>query len=294
MIILDGKQTANEYLQQIGEKVISYVDQGLRKPHLVAILVGENPASEAYVKNKMKACEKASFQSTLIQYAADISEQTLLDEIHKLNENQEVDGFIVQLPLPSHISEEKITFAIDPQKDVDGFHPLNIGLMTLDKGGYIPATPLGIQLLIEKYKIDTRGKKVVIIGRSNIVGTPLSILLSRNKQGANATVTLTHSNTENIEEETKKADIIIAAIGKAKFLKRSMVQPGAIIIDVGINRIESDTSASGFALCGDVDYDDLAPVVSAITPVPGGVGPMTVCALLFNTLKSYENHYVNQ
>jgi methylenetetrahydrofolate dehydrogenase (NADP+)/methenyltetrahydrofolate cyclohydrolase len=294
MIILDGKQTANEYLEQIGKKVNSYVKQGLRKPHLVAILVGENPASEAYVKNKMKACEKASFQSTLIQYAADISEQTLLDEIHKLNENQEVDGFIVQLPLPSHISEEKITFAIDPQKDVDGFHPLNIGLMTLDKGGYIPATPLGIQLLIEKYKIDTRGKKVVIIGRSNIVGTPLSILLSRNKQGANATVTLTHSNTENIEEETKKADIIIAAIGKAKFLKRSMVQPGAIIIDVGINRIESDTSASGFALCGDVDYDDLAPVVNAITPVPGGVGPMTVCALLFNTLKSYENHYVNQ
>ena len=293
MIILDGKQTANEYLEQIGRKVNSYVEQGLRKPHLVAILVGENPASEAYVKNKMKACEKASFQSTLIHYAADISEQTLLDEIHKLNENQEVDGFIVQLPLPSHISEEKITFAIDPQKDVDGFHPLNIGLMTLDKGGYIPATPLGIQLLIEKYKIDTRGKKVVIIGRSNIVGTPLSILLSRNKKGANATVTLTHSNTENIEEETKKADIIIAAIGKAKFLKRSMVQPGAIIIDVGINRIESDTSASGFALCGDVDYDDLAPVVSAITPVPGGVGPMTVCALLFNTLKSYENHYVN-
>lgn len=272
--------------EEISKEVQQIVGRGERPPHLVAILVGENPASQAYVGNKVRSCEEVGFRSTLIRKPADLSETALLEIVDNLNKDVEVDGFIVQLPLPKHINEERITLAIDPRKDVDGFHPLNFGRMAQGLSCYLPATPYGVLLLLERYGISTSGKHVVIVGRSNIVGTPLSILLSRKGIVGDATVTLSHSRTHDLPSETRRADILVAAIGIPQFIKGDMVKEGAVVIDVGINRIDAPERKNGFRLVGDVDYDQVMPKCSAITPVPGGVGPMTVTALLLNTLKA--------
>jgi methylenetetrahydrofolate dehydrogenase (NADP+)/methenyltetrahydrofolate cyclohydrolase len=286
MVLLDGKSLSVTIKQEINLQVREILEKGERPPHLVAILVGDNPASQAYVGNKVKSCEEVGFRSTLIRKGADLSEAALLDIVEDLNNDPEVDGFIVQLPLPKHINEERITLAIDPRKDVDGFHPLNFGRMAQGLSCYLPATPYGVLLLLERYGIPTSGKHVVIVGRSNIVGTPLSILLSRKGKVGDATVTLAHSRTKDLQAETIRADILVAAIGMPMFVTADMVKEGAVIIDVGINRIEAPERKSGFRLVGDVDYDNIAPKCSAITPVPGGVGPMTVTALMLNTLKA--------
>ncbi|MBP6183660.1 MAG: bifunctional 5,10-methylene-tetrahydrofolate dehydrogenase/5,10-methylene-tetrahydrofolate cyclohydrolase [Saprospiraceae bacterium] len=286
MVLLDGKSLSVTIKQEINLQVREILEKGERPPHLVAILVGDNPASQAYVGNKVKSCEEVGFRSTLIRKGADLSEAALLEIVEDLNNDPEVDGFIVQLPLPKHINEERITLAIDPRKDVDGFHPLNFGRMAQGLSCYLPATPYGVLLLLERYGIPTSGKHVVIVGRSNIVGTPLSILLSRKGKVGDATVTLAHSRTKDLQAETIRADILVAAIGMPMFVTADMVKEGAVIIDVGINRIEALERKSGFRLVGDVDYDNIAPKCSAITPVPGGVGPMTVTALMLNTLKA--------
>ena len=262
-----------------------------RKPHLAAIHVGDNHASAAYIRNKIRACEAAGFDSSLIHLDAEISETSLLAEIEKLNQNPNIDGFIVQLPLPKHIDENKIIFAISPEKDVDGFHPQNLGKLMLGLETFVPATPLGIMQLLEHYNIETTGKHCVVIGRSNIVGTPISILLSRNNKIGNCTVTLTHSKTQDLAQICRQADILIAAIGKANFVTADMVKPGAVIIDVGINSIDAPEEKNGYKLVGDVDFEAVAPLVSAITPVPRGVGAMTVAALLLNTWKSYTKTF---
>ncbi|MBK9483012.1 MAG: bifunctional 5,10-methylenetetrahydrofolate dehydrogenase/5,10-methenyltetrahydrofolate cyclohydrolase [Bacteroidetes bacterium] len=248
------------------------------------MLVGENPASKAYVGSKVKTCAELGFESTLVTYSADVSEQELLEKINSFNENKNVDGILVQLPLPKHISEEKVIETISPGKDVDGFHPVNLGKMMLSLPTFIPATPYGIMLMLQHYGIKTSGMNCVVIGRSNIVGTPMSLLLSRNSEPGNCTVTMCHSKTSNMKELCREADIIVAAIGKPKFVTADMVKEGAIIIDVGINRIESTETKSGFRLVGDVDFENVAPKCSYITPVPGGVGLMTICALMKNTL----------
>jgi methylenetetrahydrofolate dehydrogenase (NADP+)/methenyltetrahydrofolate cyclohydrolase len=286
MVILDGKSLSVTIKQEINLHVQQILEKGERPPHLAAILVGDNPASQAYVGNKVRSCEEVGFRSTLIRKAADLSEEALLEIVEELNNDPEVDGFIVQLPLPKHINEERITLAIDPRKDVDGFHPLNFGRMAQGLSCYLPATPYGVLLLLERFGIPTNGKHVVIVGRSNIVGTPLSILLSRKGKVGDATVTLAHSRTKDLKAETIRADILVAAIGIPMFVTADMVKEGAVIIDVGINRIEAPERKSGFRLVGDVDYEKIAPKCSAITPVPGGVGPMTVTALLLNTLKA--------
>ena len=286
MVLLDGKSLSVTIKQEINLQVREILEKGERPPHLVTILVGDNPASQAYVGNKVKSCEEVGFRSTLIRKGADLSEAALLEIVEDLNNDPEVDGFIVQLPLPKHINEERITLAIDPRKDVDGFHPLNFGRMAQGLSCYLPATPYGVLLLLERYGIPTSGKHVVIVGRSNIVGTPLSILLSRKGKVGDATVTLAHSRTKDLQAETIRADILVAAIGMPMFVTADMVKEGAVIIDVGINRIEALERKSGFRLVGDVDYDNIAPKCSAITPVPGGVGPMTVTALMLNTLKA--------
>ncbi len=286
MLILDGKGLSITIKQEIKKHVQEILNRGERPPHLVAILVGDNPASQAYVGNKVRSCEEVGFRSTLIRKAADLSEAALLEIVEELNNDPEVDGFIVQLPLPSHINEERVTLAIDPRKDVDGFHPLNFGRMAQGLSCYLPATPYGVLLLLERYGIPTNGKHVVIVGRSNIVGTPLSILLSRKGKVGDATVTLAHSRTKDLKAETIRADILVAAIGIPMFITDDMVKDGAVVIDVGINRIEAPERKSGFRLVGDVDYEQLISKCSAITPVPGGIGPMTVTALLLNTLKA--------
>ena len=280
--IIDGKKIASEIKGEIAAEVAKLKSAGIKTPHLAAILVGNNGSSETYVANKVKDCEEVGFKSTVLRYGNDVTEAVLLDKIAELNNDADVDGFIVQLPLPGHISENKVIQAIDPQKDADGFHPVNIGRMVIGLRGYLPATPFGIVELIKRYKIETSGKNCVVIGRSNIVGRPVSILLSQ--KGMDATVTVVHSRTKNINEIVSKADIIVAAIGSPAFVTEEMVKPGAVVIDVGTTRIASKETKSGFRLVGDVDFENVAPKCSYITPVPGGVGPMTRVSLLRNTL----------
>ena len=286
MILLDGRALSKTIKEEIKIEVDSIREAGGNIPHLAAVIVGDNPASESYVKNKVKSSDYVGFESTVIKKDASISEEELLEIVEDLNNNSDVDGFIVQLPLPRHINPDKIVLAIDPKKDVDGFHPFNFGSMAQGLEAYLPATPYGIMLMLERYNIETEGKEVVVLGRSNIVGSPISILLSRKGNPGNATVTITHSRTKDLDSILKKADIIIAAIGRNHFVKANQVKKGAVIIDVGINRIEDVSRKSGYRLVGDVDFDDVSKVASHMTPVPGGVGPMTVTALMLNTLKA--------
>ena len=289
MILLDGKKTSIDIKAEIRKEVDELVSRGVKKPHLAAILVGSNGASETYVGAKVKACEQVGFDSTLVRFNEDVSELDLLNEINKINNNQNIDGLIVQLPLPNHIDELKVTQAINVEKDVDGFHPTNIGRMALNLPTYLPATPAGIMELLSRYNIKTSGKHCVVVGRSHIVGSPMSILMARNNIPGNCTVTLTHSRTKNLKEITRTADILIVALGKAQFINSEMIKDGACIIDVGINRVKSEKTKSGWKLLGDVDFDSVANMCSFITPVPGGVGPMTIAMLLKNTLKSAKN-----
>ena len=290
MQLLDGKLVSAHIKEEIKKQVQEIIAAGKRAPHLVAILVGENPASQAYVASKVKNCGELGFESTLVKYDADVAEDVLLNKIKEFNQNQLVDGILVQLPLPKHISEDKVIETIHLSKDVDGFHPVNLGKMMLSLPTFIPATPYGILLMLQHYGIKTTGMNCVVIGRSNIVGTPMSLLLSRNAEPGNCTVTLCHSKTKNMKEICQAADIIIAAIGQPKFVTADMVKPGAIIVDVGINRVESSETKSGFRLVGDVDFENVKDICSFITPVPGGVGLMTICALMKNTLLANLNN----
>lgn len=286
MQLLDGKVVAEAYLGTIAEAVTKHLAAGKKRPHLAAILVGEDPASQTYVNAKVKACDQVGFTSSLVRMDAGTSEAALLAQVAKYNADADIDGILVQLPLPKHINEQKVIFAIDPKKDVDGFHPISIGKMVLGVDTFVSATPHGIMLMLEHYNIDTVGKHCVVIGRSNIVGTPMSILMSRNSNPGNCTVTLCHSRTPNLEEECSRADILIAAIGKPNFVQASWVKEGAIVIDVGINKIQDSSRKSGHRLVGDVDFEAVKDKTSYITPVPGGVGKMTICALMSNTLKA--------
>jgi methylenetetrahydrofolate dehydrogenase (NADP+)/methenyltetrahydrofolate cyclohydrolase len=288
MQLLDGKATAAQIRLELSEAVKERKLQGKKIPHLAAILVGNDGGSVTYVNAKVKACEEIGFESTLIRYDDSVPEDILLAKVQALNEDKSIDGFIVQLPLPAHIDEQKVTLAIDPKKDVDGFHPMNLGNMLLDIPGFICATPAGIMELMERNNIKTEGKNCVIIGRSNIVGTPLSLLLGRNKSPGNCTVTLTHSRTQNLAEICRNADILIAAIGQPGFVTADMVKDGAVVIDVGTTRIDDATKIKGWRLAGDVNFEDVAPKTSYISPVPGGVGPMTIASLMMNTLKAME------
>lgn len=286
MTLIDGKHTAETIKKEIADEVAAMVAAGQRPPHLAAILVGHDGGSETYVANKVKACEMCGFQSSLLRFDEDITEEELLAEIDKLNNDPGVDGFIVQLPLPGHIDEQKVTEAVDPAKDVDGFHPVNVGKLSIGLPCFKSATPSGIMDLLERYDIDTKGKHAVILGRSNIVGKPVASLLMQKATPGNCTVTVCHSATPNIKEICLQADIIIAALGSPMFLKEDMVKPGAVVIDVGTTRVPDASRKSGFRLCGDVDFDNVASKCSFITPVPGGVGPMTICALMKNTLQA--------
>ena len=286
MQLLDGKYVSEKVKVQIAEEAAQFLSETGRKPHLVAILVGNDGGSETYVASKMKNCEKVGFKSSLYRYDSTVTEAELLDKVREINADADVDGLIVQLPLPKHIDPEKVTEAIDPKKDVDGFHPINLGRMMRNLPCYIPATPYGILLMLQAYDIDTTGMHCVVVGRSNIVGSPMSVLMARNANPGNCTVTLTHSKTKDLKEQVLQADIIIAAIGKKNFITADMVKPGAIVIDVGINRETSTETKSGYKLYGDVDFENVAPKSSYITPVPGGVGLMTIVGLLKNTLAS--------
>lgn len=289
MKLIDGKAVSEAIKNQIADSVNQFTANGNRAPHLAAILVGNDGGSLTYVGHKVKACEQVGFKSTLLHFDDNITEEFLLNEVEKLNNNNEIDGFIVQLPLPKHINADKVLLAVKPEKDVDGFHPVNVGKLTLGLPTFISATPLGITKLLEHYNIETSGKNVVVIGRSNIVGRPASILLSNQSKTGNATVTVCHSRTQNLKEQTLRADIIIAALGKPEFLTGEMVKEGAVVIDVGTTRVADASKKSGFSLKGDVKFDEVAPKCSYITPVPGGVGPMTVVSLLLNTLQSAQN-----
>ncbi|MBO5787695.1 MAG: bifunctional methylenetetrahydrofolate dehydrogenase/methenyltetrahydrofolate cyclohydrolase FolD [Bacteroidaceae bacterium] len=284
MQIIDGKAVAATIKQEIAAEVESIIANGGKRPHLAAILVGHDGGSETYVANKVKACEECGFTSTLIRYENDVTEEELLRKVDELNNNPDVDGFIVQLPLPKHIDEQKVTEAIDYRKDVDGFHPVNVGRLAIGLPCFLSATPNGIMELLARYNIDTKGKKCVILGRSNIVGKPMANLMMQKQIPGDATVTVCHSHTLNIAEECRHADIIIAALGQPHFLKADMVKEGAVVIDVGTTRVPDATRKSGFRLCGDVDYENVASKCSFITPVPGGVGPMTIVSLMKNTL----------
>ncbi|MCE2778463.1 MAG: bifunctional methylenetetrahydrofolate dehydrogenase/methenyltetrahydrofolate cyclohydrolase FolD [Algoriphagus sp.] len=286
--LIDGKKTAQDIKNEIAARVSEIKQEGGKQPHLAAILVGEDGASQTYVGAKVKACEEVGFTSTLVRLPADVSEEELLRTVEDINQNPDIDGLIVQLPLPAHISVDKVTNRIRPEKDVDGFTPANVGRMTLNWPAYVAATPYGIIELLKRYQIETSGKHCVVIGRSHIVGSPMSILMARNGYPGNATVTLTHSRTKDLAAICRTADILIVAIGKPEFVTADMVKPGAVVIDVGIHRIADETKKTGFRLIGDVKYDEVAPIASAITPVPGGVGPMTIAALLYNTLQSAE------
>jgi methylenetetrahydrofolate dehydrogenase (NADP+)/methenyltetrahydrofolate cyclohydrolase len=286
MELLDGKHVSQQVRDDLKEKVAQRQKEGKKTPHLAAILAGNNGASETYVSSKVKSCTEIGFTSTLIRLDSSVTEEELLFHINELNEDFDVDGILVQLPLPAHIPEQKIIETIFASKDVDGFHPESVGKMVQGLPTYFPATPYGILLLLEHYKIETKGKHAVVIGRSNIVGRPISILLSRNAYPGNCTVTVCHSHTANLKEICLQADIIIAALGKAEFLKADMVKANAVVVDVGITRVADSTKKSGFALKGDVDFDSVAPKCSYITPVPGGVGPMTIAALMMNTYKA--------
>ena len=290
MTILDGKQTANDIKAELAVRVDQLILHGKRPPHLAAVLVGNDGASLTYVGSKVRSCERIGYESTLIQLPEETTEADLLQQIDRLNANAAVDGFIVQLPLPKHIDEEKVLMAIDPDKDVDGFHPTNFGKMALDMESFIPATPYGIMELLRRYQIDISGKHAVVIGRSHIVGRPMSILLSRKSSPGNATVTLTHSRTKNLADITKEADIVVSALGVPNFLKGNMVKKGAIIIDVGITRVPDSSHPKGYVITGDVDYERVKEKASFITPVPGGVGPMTIAMLLQNTYLAYSRH----
>lgn len=290
MTLIDGKQTAAEIKAEIKAEVEQIVAAGGKRPHLVAILVGHDGGSETYVKNKVLACEACGFESTLIRYEDDVTQQELLDKIDELNHDASVDGFIVQLPLPKHIDEQLVTEAIDYRKDVDGFHPVNVGRMAIGLPAFISATPLGILTLLRRYNIPTSGKKCVILGRSNIVGKPMAQLMMQKEYG-DATVTVCHSHSANLKEECRQADIIIAAIGRPDFVTADMVRDGAIVIDVGTTRVPDATRKTGFRLNGDVKFDEVAPKCSFITPVPGGVGPMTICMLMLNTLAAGKKEY---
>ena len=287
MQIIDGKATAEAIKAEIAEEVRQIVSNGGRAPHLAAILVGHDGGSETYVKNKVLACERCGFESTLIRFEEDVTEEELLQCVDKFNKDESVDGFIVQLPLPKHIDEQKVIEAIDYRKDVDGFNPINVGRMSIGLPCFISATPLGIITLLKRYGINTSGKKCVVLGRSNIVGKPMAQIMMQ-KQFGDATVTVCHSHTKDIKKECLEADIIIAAIGKPNFLTGDMVKEGAVIVDVGTTRVPDATRKSGFHLNGDVKYDEVAPKSSFITPVPGGVGPMTICSLMKNTLQAYK------
>lgn len=293
MILLDGKKTSTEVKDEIKKDVDAFKAQGGKTPHLAAILVGNDGASETYVASKVKSCEQVGFNSTLERMSAETTEEELLAKIEEFNNNADIDGFIVQLPLPKHIDEQKVTTAILPEKDVDGFHPVNVGRMALGQPAYISATPYGIVQMLEKYDIETSGKHCVVIGRSNIVGSPMSILMAKNTKYANCTVTLTHSRTQNLEEVCKTADILIVALGKPAFVNGSMVKDGAVVIDVGITRVEDASKKKGFRIQGDVDFDSVAEKASYITPVPGGVGLMTVASLMKNTLQAAKKEIYN-
>ncbi len=289
MVLLDGKKLADELKSEIKVEVDQMVAAGGKQPHLAAILVGNDGGSLTYVGHKVKACEQAGFKSTLLHFDDTITEEFLLGKVDELNNDKDVDGFIVQLPLPKHINADKVLMAVDPSKDVDGFHPVNVGKVTLGLDAYISATPLGITKILERYNIETSGKHCVVIGRSNIVGRPMSILMSGQSKTGNATVTVCHSKTKNLKEICLQADIIIAALGKPEFLTGDMVKEGAVVIDVGTTRVTDTTSKNGWRLKGDVKFDEVSPKCSAITPVPGGVGPMTVVSLILNTLKAAKN-----
>ena len=284
MVLIDGKKTSEIIQSEIADEVIKIKNSGGKIPHLAAVLVGHDGGSETYVAAKVKACERVGFKSTLIRFDENITEEELLNCVAQLNADKDLDGFIVQLPLPKHISEDKVVESINPHKDVDGFHAVNVGRMVAGMPAFISATPFGIMQLIKRYKIETSGKNCVVIGRSNIVGRPMSILLSQ--KGIDCTVTLCHSRTKNLKEICAQADIIVAALGMAEFLTGDMVKEGAVVIDVGITRVKSDKTKSGWKLLGDVKFDEVAPKCSFITPVPGGVGPMTIASLLYNTLLS--------
>ncbi len=290
MELIDGKATAAKIKEEIRAEVDHIVANGGKRPHLVAVLVGHDGGSETYVRNKVLACETCGFKSTLVRFEDDVTEDQLLQKIDELNRDADVDGFIVQLPLPRHINEQKVTEAIDYRKDVDGFHPVNVGRMAIGLPCFVSATPLGILTLLQRYNIPTRGKKCVILGRSNIVGKPMAQLMMQ-KQYGNATVTVCHSQSPTLADECRQADIIIAAIGQPHFLTADMVKPGATVIDVGTTRVPDPSRKSGFRLCGDVKFDEVAPLCSFITPVPGGVGPMTICMLMLNTLAAGKKQY---
>ena len=291
MVLLDGKESAEFIKQKIKSEVAYFQQQGYRKPHLAAILVGDDGASKTYIDSKERNSLAMGFNSTILRLPAETSEAFLLEKIEEINNNPDIDGLLVQSPVPKHINEQKITQAILPDKDVDGFHDINMGKLAKgDLSGFVPATPLGVVMMLEKYNIDTNGKHCVVVGRSNIVGRPMSILMSNNSAYGNCTVTICHSRTSNIEEYTSKADILIVALGKPGFIKENMVREGAVVIDVGITRVDDASKKAGFSLKGDVDFENVKEKASYITPVPGGVGLMTIAALLQNTLKAYKKH----
>ncbi len=288
MQILNGRQTAEEIKKELAEAVRKRKAEGKKIPHLAAVLVGNDGGSLTYVNAKVKACDQIGFESTLIRYDESVPEEILLGKVQQLNEDKSIDGFIVQLPLPKHIDEMKVTQAIDPRKDVDGFHPVNLGNMVLNLPGFLPATPAGILELLKRNNVETEGKHCVVVGRSHIVGSPVSIMLARNAEQGNATVTLTHSRTQNLADICRTADILIAAIGKPNFITADMVKEGVVIIDVGTTRVQDSSRERGWRLVGDVDFAEVSPKASFITPVPGGVGPMTIASLMINTLKAME------
>ena len=287
--LLDGKATSLAIEAELTEAVQDRIAKGMKRPHLAAVLVGDNPASRAYVGHKVKACARVGFESTLVEKPLDITQDTLLQVVHDLNNDPDIDGFIVQLPLPDHIDDQAVLEAVLPSKDVDGFHPVNAGKMSLDLPCFLPATPMGIMSLLDRAGIETQGKHAVILGRSSIVGTPMALLLRRNGAPGNCTVTVCHSRTQDLAEHTRRADILVAAIGRAHFVTADMVKEGAVVIDVGINRIPDASKKSGSRLTGDVNFDTVAPKTSWITPVPGGVGPMTIASLMQNTLQACAN-----
>ena len=288
MTILDGKKTSNDIKDEIAHEVNSIISNGDRPPHLAAVIVGNDGASLTYVGSKVRACEKVGFDSTLVSLEDSISEEELLDKVYELNNDKKIDGYIVQLPLPEHIDTQKVLLAVDPKKDVDGFHPVNFGRMALNLPTFISATPNGIMELLKRYEVPTEGKNTIVIGRSDIVGKPVSILMGLKTNPGNSTVTLAHSRTKNIEDLIKQADIVISALGVPDFIKEHMIKEGATVIDVGITRVEDD-SQKGYKIVGDVDYENVSKKSSFITPVPGGVGPMTIAMLLKNTLQAYKD-----
>lgn len=293
MTLIDGKATAAAIKQEIAKEVEEMVVRGARRPHLAAVLVGHDGGSETYVRNKVIACEQCGFQSSLIRFEENVTEDELLQCVDRLNNDKEIDGFIIQLPLPKHINEQKVIMAVDYRKDVDGFHPVNVGRLSIGLPCFVSATPAGIMMLLKHYNIETSGKKCVVVGRSNIVGKPMAQLMLQ-KNGGDATVTVCHSHSANLKEECQSADILIAAVGRPDFVTAEMVKEGAVVIDVGTTRVPDSTKKNGFRLNGDVKFEEVAPKCSFITPVPGGVGPMTICSLMRNTLAAAKKEYYNK